>query len=78
MGLITRVVDDGQVDATADEIAGKLAGLPPVALRETKRLMREPLALQVKKQMDAEVSAFTQRLASDEFRAAAMKLLTRS
>lgn len=77
MGLVTKVTGDAQADALAEEIAAKLADLPPIALRETKRLMRTPLADQVERQMEAEVSVFTQRLASDEFRAAAMKLLAR-
>jgi len=77
MGLITRVAQDDRTDEEADAIAAKLAAIPPIALLETKRLMREPFADEVKRQMNAEANVFTQRLASDEFRAAAMKLLSR-
>jgi len=77
MGLVTRVVDENAVDQTAEELAGLLAALPPIALRETKRLIREPYAAQVAAQMDEEARAFSKRLTSDEFRAAAMKLLSR-
>jgi enoyl-CoA hydratase/carnithine racemase len=77
MGLVAKVAPDDATDATAMEIASKLAALPPTALRETKRLMREPIKDQIKQQFRLEVEAFTQRLASDEFRAAAMKLLSR-
>jgi enoyl-CoA hydratase/carnithine racemase len=77
MGLITKVVPDAQTDETADGIAAKLAQLPPIALRETKRLMREPIHDDVKRQMSSEAGAFSQRLTSDEFRSAAMKLLSR-
>ena len=75
MGLITRVTGDPQTDEMAEEIACKLAALPPIALRETKRLMRLPFAQQVANQMDVETSAFTQRLASDEFRSAVMRMM---
>jgi enoyl-CoA hydratase/carnithine racemase len=77
LGLVTKVAPDEATDATATEIAGRLATLPPEAVRETKRLLRAPIIDQVKHQFRLEVEAFTQRLASDEFRAAAMKLLSR-
>lgn len=73
MGLVTKVVEDDAVDANADEIATRLADLPPVALRETKRLIREPVYEAVRAQMGSEAGAFTQRLNSDEFRAAVVK-----
>lgn len=73
MGLLTRVVDDANVDETANRIAAALADAPPVALRETKRLMREPISDAVRAQMGSESGVFTQRLNSDEFRAAVSK-----
>lgn len=77
MGLVTQLAEDEATDATAVEVAAKLAALPPEALLETKRLMKAPWEELVKKQMALETEAFTKRLASDEFRAAAMKLLSR-
>jgi enoyl-CoA hydratase/carnithine racemase len=77
MGLVTKITGDLQVDALADEIAGKLAALPPTAVRETKRLMRAPFADQVETAMNAETAAFTARLVSDEFRTAVMKMMAR-
>lgn len=77
MGLITKIASDEEADETARTIATKLGELPPIALRETKRLMREPFSADVKRQMGAETNVFTQRLGSGEFRAAAMKLLSR-
>jgi enoyl-CoA hydratase/carnithine racemase len=77
MGLISKVVDDDRVDEAADAIAAKLAQLPATALRETKRLMREPIYDAVRAQMGAEASIFAQRLGSEEFRTAAAKALTR-
>jgi enoyl-CoA hydratase/carnithine racemase len=77
MGLVNQLADDDATDATAVDVAAKIALLPPAALRETKRLMKAPWAAQVKKQMADEAEAFTARLTTDEFRAAAMKLLSR-
>jgi len=74
-GLVTTVVADDRVDAMAGEVAAKLAALPPIALRETKRLMRDAIARDVRAQMDAEIAAFSQRLTSDEFRDAVALVL---
>jgi enoyl-CoA hydratase/carnithine racemase len=76
-GLITSVVADDRVDETGAAAAAKLAALPPVAVRETKRLMREAIARDVREQMDAEIAAFAERLVSDEFRKAAVAVLAR-
>jgi enoyl-CoA hydratase/carnithine racemase len=76
-GLVTTVVADERVEETASEIAAKLAALPPIALRETKRLMREAIAREVRTQMDAEVAAFGERLYSDEFQTSVTKVLAR-
>jgi enoyl-CoA hydratase/carnithine racemase len=77
MGLITKMVEDEVVDSTATEIAAQLALLPPTAVTETKRLLRQPTAEQVAAQMEEEARVFSTRLASEEFREAAMKLLNR-
>lgn len=76
MGLITKMVDDGAVDATAREMAASLTMLPQTALRETKRLIRAPLASQLDAQVEEEAQIFARRLASSEFREAALKLLS--
>jgi len=39
-GLIWRVVEDADLTAETDKLATRLAALPPLALRETKRLIR--------------------------------------
>lgn len=39
-GLIWRAVDDADLEAETDKLATRLAALPPLALRETKRLLR--------------------------------------
>ncbi|MBV8149006.1 MAG: enoyl-CoA hydratase/isomerase family protein [Candidatus Eremiobacteraeota bacterium] len=77
MGLVTRVVEDEAVDSTAKEMAGTLAVMPPLALQETKRLLRSTFAQQVAVQMEEEARVFSNRLQSQEFRDAALKLLSR-
>lgn len=76
-GLVTEVVADDRVDSTAGAAAAKLAALPPVAIRETKRLMREAIAQDVREQMDAEIAAFAERLTSEEFRTSVARALPR-
>jgi enoyl-CoA hydratase/carnithine racemase len=74
-GLVTKLVDDDRVDDTADAIAKQLAALPAVALRETKRLIREATAKDVRGQMDAETSTLAECMRSDEFRGAVAEVL---
>jgi enoyl-CoA hydratase/carnithine racemase len=66
IGLVTRVVPDDAVVATATETAEKLAAKPPVALQACKRLMkrfpREQIALAIK----AENEEFASRVRSPE------------
>jgi methylglutaconyl-CoA hydratase len=41
LGLVSRVVPEGELEAAGSELAGRLAGLPPGALALTKRLFYE-------------------------------------
>jgi enoyl-CoA hydratase/carnithine racemase len=41
IGLVSRVVPDGELLATARKLAGRIAANPPYALRMTKRLLRD-------------------------------------
>lgn len=70
LGLISRVVRTGsQLDA-ARAFAVRLDGLPPEALRATKRLLRSETA-GISDRMAEESVIFRRRLASAEFREAA-------
>ncbi|MEJ0016560.1 MAG: enoyl-CoA hydratase [Acetobacteraceae bacterium] len=64
-GFVNRVVDDAALMATAQEIAQRLARLPPQAVRMTKRLIRHG-ATDVAARMDEELALFRERLASPE------------
>jgi enoyl-CoA hydratase/carnithine racemase len=54
LGLVTQVVPDQSVLATATEVARKLARKPVGALRASKRLMRAPFVDQIKAAMKRE------------------------
>ena len=64
-GLVNRVVEDDDLLPTARDIAQRLAGLPPQAVRETKRLMRHG-ALDVEARIAEELALFRERLGSPE------------
>jgi enoyl-CoA hydratase/carnithine racemase len=76
-GLVTRAVDDAEVEAVAAAMAGQLAGLPPGAVAATKRLLREPYAAALKEAMDRERAAFSERLRSPEAKAIFAAFLNR-
>ena len=64
LGLVTRVVPDEQLLATATETAHKLAEKPAGALQACKRLMRQPLRLQLEQAAKLENAEFSARLRS--------------
>ena len=64
LGLVTKVVSDKDVLATATETAGKLAAKPAAALQASKRLMKQPFREQIKAAMKAENEAFSAQVRS--------------
>ena len=70
LGLVTRVVPDKQLFATAMEIAKKLAAKPGGALRASKRLLKQGFIDQVKAAAKLEGREFSERLRSSEAREA--------
>ena len=70
MGLVNRVVPDGDVLSRALEFCRELAALPPAAMRETKRLIKQSTASSVSTAMKNEGEAFFARLKSPEAREA--------
>lgn len=63
-GLANRAVPAGDVDATAAELAAKVAARAPNSIRKTKRLMRDAEALWVLMQREGE--AFGSQMKSPE------------
>ena len=66
IGLVTRVVPDDEVLATATETAEKLAAKPPVALQACKRLMKRLPREQLAQAIKAENEEFASRVRSPE------------
>jgi len=64
LGLVTRVVPDQKLLATATETAQKLAEKPAGALQACKRLMREPVRHQLEKAAKLENEEYSVRLRS--------------
>lgn len=65
-GILTAVVPEGELLATARAVAEELAALPPASVRITKELMRRPLARAVAEQMAEEGRIVEERLGSPE------------
>jgi len=76
-GLVTRAVEDAEVEDTAAAMAAQLAALPPGALADTKRLLRAPHAEALAEAMDRERAAISERLRSAEARAIFAAFLNR-
>ncbi|MBW8880807.1 MAG: enoyl-CoA hydratase/isomerase family protein [Asticcacaulis sp.] len=74
-GLVNRVVPVAEVEAEAEAMARSLVRLPPTAVRETKRLMRDPDALWPV--VEAEGRIFRRLLTSPEAQAAFAAFLKR-
>ena len=68
-GLVTRAVEDAEVEAAAAAMAAQLAALPPGAVADTKRLLRTPHAAALAEAMERERAAISERLRSEEARA---------
>ena len=76
-GLVTRAVEDAEVEATAAAMAAQLAALPPGALADTKRLLRAPHAAALAEAMERERAAISERLRSAEAQAIFAAFLNR-
>jgi enoyl-CoA hydratase/carnithine racemase len=66
LGLVTRVVSDQNLLATAAETAQKLAAKPADALQASKRLMKRSVHEQVKAAMKAENEEFSVQVRSED------------
>ena len=64
LGLVTRVVPDQQLLATATETSQKLAEKPAAALQACKRLMKAPIRDQLEQAAKRENEEFAARVRS--------------
>ena len=65
-GIANAVLPAGELVNHARRMAERFNALPPTAVRETKRLMREPLKARIREVMAAEGALFSSRLRSPE------------
>ena len=70
LGLVNRVLPDGELDAFVRTQARKLTLLPPASLRATKRLMKEGATPQIAERMSVEGKQFGEMLRAPEAREA--------
>jgi enoyl-CoA hydratase/carnithine racemase len=75
MGIANAVLPSAEVVAHAQKVARMLAALPPGAVRDTKKLLRQPQAAAVKDAILREASVFGPRLSGGEAREAIAAIL---
>jgi enoyl-CoA hydratase/carnithine racemase len=63
IGLVNRVVPDGELDAFVADWAQRLAGGPPIAIAQTKRLLNNSLNVTMEEALDDEGMAQTVNIA---------------
>lgn len=63
IGLVNRVVPDGDLDAFVADWAQRLAGGPPIAIAQTKRLLNNSLNVTMEEALDDEGMAQTVNIA---------------
>jgi enoyl-CoA hydratase/carnithine racemase len=66
LGLVTQVVSDQNLLATASETARKLAAKPAGALQASKKLMKHSFSEQIKAAMKAENEEYSARVRSED------------
>jgi enoyl-CoA hydratase/carnithine racemase len=66
LGLVTQVVPDQSLLATATEAARSLAAKPAAAVQASKRLMKRPLREQTEQAVKLELEVFAERVRSDD------------
>ncbi len=57
IGLVNRVVPDGELDKFVDDWAGRLAAGPPIALAQSKRLLNNAIGITLEQALDEEGAA---------------------
>ena len=76
LGLVTRVVPDQSLLATATETARTLAAKPAAAVQASKRLMKRALREQLEQAVKLENEVFAERVRSDDAKQAFMAFFT--
>ena len=75
IGLVNRVVPDGQLDAFVDDWARRLAGGPPIALAMSKRLLNNSMNVTLEEALDDEGLSQTVNFSTGDTREAVTAFL---
>ena len=67
IGLVEMLVDIEELDASVDDLAARIAAAPPLAVRETKRLVDLASQVPLEAGMDEEANAQMKMFASADF-----------
>jgi 2-(1,2-epoxy-1,2-dihydrophenyl)acetyl-CoA isomerase len=59
LGLVNRVVAEGDIDAFVDDWAARLVNSPPIALAQTKRMLNNSMSMTMEQALDDEGAAQT-------------------
>ena len=70
IGIVNRVVRPGELDAAVDELAGRLAAGPPLALSLTKKLLNQSFDVSMAQAVEAEAQAQIVNVSSEDGREA--------
>jgi enoyl-CoA hydratase/carnithine racemase len=70
MGLVTKVLPDAEVLATAEKVAQELAQKPLAALKASKQLLRRQTRPRVAQAVQGEMVEFSERVRSADAREA--------
>ena len=68
IGVVNRVVPDGELDAFVEAWAGRLAAGPPLALGMTKKMLNNAFSIGLAEALDAEAASQTVNFASKDTR----------
>jgi enoyl-CoA hydratase/carnithine racemase len=66
IGLVNRVVPDGELDKFVDEWATRLAAGPPIALTQSKRLLNNAMGATLEQALDEEGAAQTVNMSTKD------------
>lgn len=66
IGLVNRVVPDGELDTFVDDWAARLAAGPPIALAQSKRLLNNAIGATLEQALDEEGAAQTVNFATKD------------
>jgi 2-(1,2-epoxy-1,2-dihydrophenyl)acetyl-CoA isomerase len=66
IGLVNRVVPDGDLDKVVDDLAARLAAGPPIALAQAKRLLNNAVGITLEQALDEEGAAQTINFATKD------------